>query len=459
MIQDLIDSGQARMTTLFMTEDAYAITGGNRLKGRVTLSGAKNVALKTIIAALMFDSKVMLENVPKISDVIELLHLIRKLGVKVEFTGKNTLEIDSSGLAENKVDLLHGSKTRVSYMLFAPLLYRFKKCFIPNPGGCRIGARPIDRIVDGMEKLGALIVYNHDTGYYEAYLENSVHGHYRFQKPSHTGTELLIMFAVFGNGEILLENTALEPEIDELINFLNEGGAEIKREGKNIRIRGKDKLHQRKSFHIIPDSNEAVTFAVLGIASKGEVIIENPPVDHLTEFINKVKETGNSAEKLKDNTLRFAYKGKIKPVSIETAPHPGFKTDWQPNWAVLMTQAKGISYIHEKVFENRFSYVTELQKLGAHVSFETVKVDNPEEFYDFYYEKNKGYQQKIKIIGGHLLHGGALHIWDLRAGASLVIAALIANGGSVVNGASIFERGYEDFSEKVQNLGGKIRKV
>ena len=442
-----------------MTEDAFAITGGNQLKGKVTLSGAKNVALKAIIAALMFDSKVVLENVPKISDVLELLHLIRKLGVKAEFTAKNTLEIDSSDLNENRVDLLHASKTRVSFMLFAPLLHRFKKCFIPNPGGCRIGARPIDRITNGLEKLGALIVYNHDTGYYEAYLNNSVHGSYSFEKPSHTGTELLVMFSLFSNGEILLENAALEPEIDELISFLNEGGAEIKRYGKNIRIRGVDKLHQTKPFQIISDSNEAVTFAVLAIASKGEVTIENPPMDHITEFINKVKETGNGADLLKDNTLRFSYKGKIRPVSVETAPHPGFKTDWQPNWAVLMTQAKGISYIHEKVFENRFSYVMELQKLGANVAFETVKVDNPEEFYEFHYEKNKGYQQKIKITGGYPLHGGVLNIWDLRAGASLVIAALIAKGGSVVNGASIFERGYEDFIDKVQNLGGKIRKI
>lgn len=442
-----------------MAEDAYVITGGKKIKGSVTLSGAKNVALKTIIAALMFDSKVVLENVPRISDVIELLHLIRKLGVKAEFTAKNTLEIDNSGLTENRVDLLHASKTRVSFMLFAPLLHRFKKCFIPNPGGCRIGARPIDRIIKGLEKLGALIVYNHETGYYEAYLENSVHGSYSFEKPSHTGTELLLMFSVFGNREILLENAALEPEIDELINFLNEGGADIKREGKNIRINGVDKLNQTKPFHIIADSNEAVTFAVLGIASGGEVTIENPPIDHIAEFIAKIKETGNVAEMLKDGKVRFAFKGKIKPVSIETAPHPGFKTDWQPSWAVLMTRAKGVSYIHEKVFENRFSYVTELQKLGANVVFETVKVENPETFYEFQYEKNKGYQQKIKIIGGYPLHGGALHIWDLRAGASLVIAALIANGGSVVNGASIFERGYEDFIEKVQNIGGTIRKV
>ncbi len=442
-----------------MTEDAYIIRGGNKLQGHVVLSGAKNVALKTIIAALMFESKVILENVPQISDVTELVHLIRKLGVKAEFTQKNSLEIDSSTLSENKVDLLHASKTRVSFMLFAPLLHRFKKCFIPNPGGCRIGARPIDRIIDGLEKLGALIVYNHDTGYYEAYLENSVHGHYHFEKASHTGTELLIMFTVFGNGEMLLENVALEPEIDELIRFLNESGANITREGRNIRIQGVEKLVQKKPFTIVSDSNEAVTFAVLAIASKGEIIIDNPPHEHLDEFVEKIKETGNFAERQKDGCLRFAYKSKIKPVSIETTPYPGFRTDWQPNWAVLMLQAKGVSYIHERVFEGRFSYVAELQKLGAHIIFETVKVDNPNEFYEFHYEKNRGYQQKIKITGGYPLHGGVLNIWDLRAGASLAIAALIANGVSIVNGASIFERGYENFIEKVQNLGGEIRKV
>ena len=204
-------------------EDAYVIRGGKKLNGEVTLSGAKNVALKTIIAALMFDSKVILKNIPRINDVIELIHLVSKLGVKTKLDG-NTLEIDSSNFSENRVDLLHASRIRVSFMLFAPLLHKFGRCFIPNPGGCRLGARPIDRIIDGMRKLGIDVKYNHDTGYYEASINGKSSETYTFDKPSHTGTELLVMLSLFGNGKTVLKNTALEPEVDEFIYFLNQSG-------------------------------------------------------------------------------------------------------------------------------------------------------------------------------------------------------------------------------------------
>ncbi len=429
------------------------------MKGDVNLSGAKNVALKAIIGALLFEGKVFLENVPRINDVEELLHLIRKLGVQAEFISPNTLEIDPSTLNTHEIDLLHASNTRVSFMLFAPLLNKFSVCEIPNPGGCRIGARPIDRIVEGMIALGAEIVYNSETGYYEAKLEKKPRGVYRFQKPSHTGTELLILFSIFSDDEVVIENAALEPEIDELIIFLNDAGARIERSGKTIYIDGVNKLRQQKPFQIVADSNEAATFAVLAIATRGNIVVKNPPIHHLNEFIKKLKETGSKVEHLKDGGIRFSHNAKLLPVSIETAPHPGFKTDWQPSWAVLMTQVKGESYIHERVFEGRFSYVTELQKLGAHVVFVPTQVENPEEFYDFHFEKGKGYKQKIKIIGGMPLHGGVMTIWDLRAGATLVTAALIAKGDSIVNGASILERGYEDFVEKIKKLGGMIKKL
>ncbi len=191
-------------------EDAYIVQGGNVLKGSVTLSGAKNLALKTIIASLLFESKVTLTNVPKINDVHELLHLIEKLGATVE-QNENTVTIDPSTLKSSKPDLLHASKLRASFLLFAPLLHKFKECRIPNPGGCRIGMRPIDRIISGMEALGATTEYHTEDGYYDAKLPQSPKGSYKFSKPTHTGTELLIMLGALGENEIKIENSALEP--------------------------------------------------------------------------------------------------------------------------------------------------------------------------------------------------------------------------------------------------------
>ncbi len=439
-------------------EDAYIIRGGKKIEGSVRLSGAKNVSLKLIIAALLMDSKVILKNVPRIGDVDELLHLIKNIGVRADFMNQNTLEIDSSTLANNKVDLLHASKTRVSFMLFAPLLHKFGNCFIPNPGGCRIGARPIDRIIEGMKKLGAKIIYNHETGYYEAKIDQKPAGEYTFTKPTHTGTELLIMFAVLGRGTITINNPAPEPEIDELINFLNEAGSNIKRKKDKIIIKGVAKLVQKKPFGVISDRNEAITFASLGLASKGSITVENIHPIQIQTFIDHVKQTGSGVD-VNGSSINFYHKGTIESVDVETMPHPGFMTDWQPNWAVLMTQAEGDSVIHERIHENRFGYVEEKKKLGAKIEFVDPLISNPKEVYDFNYKETETYQQAIRIHSSQPLHGGVMVTSDLRAGAALVVAALIAQGESIVYGASIIDRGYENFDAKIRMAGGNIKKV
>src|SRR3990167_965278 len=213
-------------------EDSFLIKGGKPLKGAITLSGAKNVALKVIIAALLLDQEITLKNIPRINDVHELLHLIRSLGAKAEFSEKHTVIMDGRTLKINKVDLLHAAKIRVSFMLFAPLLHKFSECYVPNPGGCRIGARPIDRIVDGMKKLGLDIEYDSSSGFYRAQMKAKPSGSYKFPKETHTGTELLIMLSLFGREKITLDNTAIEPEIDELIRFLILSGAKIQKETK-----------------------------------------------------------------------------------------------------------------------------------------------------------------------------------------------------------------------------------
>ena len=439
--------------------DSYLISGGHPLKGEVVLSGAKNVALKTIIGALMFKGEVTLKNIPRINDVLDLIELIRSLGATAEFIQKNTLIINGDSLKSNRVDLVNGSKIRVSFMLFAPLLHRFGECFVPNPGGCRIGARPIDRIIKGLITLGIKVAYNSETGYYHAKIINKPKGNYKFEKPSHTGTELLMMIGLMTSDKVVIENIANEPEIDDLILYLNSSGARIVEEENKIIIGQTSELKQKEAFTIMSDRNELVTYATLAVASKGEVIISPINENLIGSFLEIMKKTGAGVEVISNFKYRFFYKGEIKPVDIETSPHPGFMTDWQPSWAILMIKANGQSVIHERVFENRFSYVDELKKLGSNIEFIQGKVENPSVFYHFNYDKNKVYQQTIKIIGPSQLHNAILNIADLRAGAALACGALLAEGESVVNGASILERGYEDFVEKVKKLGGEIRKI
>lgn len=439
-------------------EDSYIIQGGKTLTGRVTLSGAKNVATKAVIGALLMKGKVTLHNIPRIKDIDELVHLIQLLGARAEFVSENTIEIDGSTLESHTVDMLHGSKIRTSFLLFAPLLKRFGEAHIPNPGGCRIGARPIDRIMNSLKELGGFVEYDHTTGYYHAKLAQKTRGRYVFEKPSHTGTEFAIMLAVHAEGTVIIENAALEPEIDDLISFFNEAGAQIVRNGTTISITGVEELTQNKPYTILSDRNEAVTFAILGLITKGDVTVGPIHPELLTRFITEVEKIGGGVEKL-DNAVRFYYKNPLIPSHIETEPHPGFMTDWQQNWTVLMTQAEGVSTIHERVFENRFAFVSELQKLGAKIEFDTTPVSQPEMYYHFNYDSSKQYNQAIRIYGPQTLHNGVLTVTDLRAGATLAIAALLVPGESVVNGVSILERGYERFVEKVTGLGGDIKRV
>ena len=438
-------------------EDAYIIKGGQSLSGTVELSGAKNIALKVLIAALLFEGKVVLQNIPRIDDIQELIHLLTLLGAEVSFE-ENTVTIDPSQVKENKVDLLHASKIRVSFLLFAPLLYRFQKAEIPNPGGCRLGARSIDRVIEGLKALGIAVSYNSSTGYYDSTMSEKPHGEYTFPKPSHTGTELMILMSVFGDGTITIKNTAQEPEIDDLINLLNEGGAKIMRKGKDIDITGVDKLVQKKPYTIASDRVEAITYAVAGIVTHGEVTISSIEDHYIRTFVETIQKAGAGAEKVSEGTWKF-YSKSLHAMTVETEPHPGFLTDWQPLMAILMTQAEGKSVIHERIFENRFSYVEELRRLGAHIEYIDYQVDDPQSHYHFNYDPGKEYLQTIRITGPQQLHGGVMTVSDLRAGATLAIAALMAKGDSYIKGIHHLERGYEDFVEKISKLGGEIRKL
>jgi len=310
-----------------------------------------------------------------------------------------------------------------------------------------------------MKTIGIDVSYSSETGYYHAVLKQRPSGFYRFKKPTHTGTELLIMFSVFSKDKVLLENCALEPEIDNLIDFLNQSGAKIRRIRDKIEIEGVKDLNFNRPFKVISDRNEAVTYVSLVLASFGKIKVKAIDEESLFAFNQKLKEAGVSVIKEKDSFFYHPYEPILKSTNIETSPHPGFMTDWQPNWTVLMTQAKGKSMIVERVFENRFAYVEELKKLGAKIEFLKIPVENPEGYYFFNYKKDKIYQQAIRIYGPTKFHNAVVNVTDLRAGASLAVAALLASGESVVNGASILKRGYENFVDKVKSLGGEIREI
>lgn len=434
----------------------YVINGGQKLEGEIAISGSKNVVLKALIAACLTDEEVILKNVPLIGDFQLMLELFREIGGETFLEG-HSVKLSLKKITNTKIPLSIGAKIKTSSMFIAPLLVRTGSATIPNPGGCRIGARPIDRHIKGLEKMGAQVSYYSEDGYFHAKADKLNGVVYSFDKNTHTGTETLILAAVLAKGKTVLENAAEEAEIDELIRLLNQMGADIKREGRTIIIDGVEKLHGAE-FSIAPDSNEIVTFAILSSLTGGRVLIKNVDFSMIEAFLEKFKQAGGSYEN-SEGGMKFFFKDGINPVNVTTEVYPGFKTDWQSPWAVLMTQAKGESVIHETIYEKRFTYVEELNKMGAKITQFQPKVENPEQFYNFNYDKNKSYSQAIKISGPCVLHDAVLQISDLRAGATLIIASLIARGESVIYGVDQVERGYEDFAKRLSTLGADIKVI
>lgn len=433
----------------------YIINGSKPLSGSITIPGSKNVAVKAVIAACLTDEEVVIENIPHISDVFALIDVLKSLGAEVELD-KHKLKIQAKHIKQETISLSKGARVRTSSLFIAPLLLRSKKAKIPNPQGCRLGARPIDRHIEGLEKMGAKVQYNSEDGYFYAQTDGLKGTRYRFEKNTHTGTETLIMAATLAQGTTILENAAEEHEIDDLIEMLNKMGAKIHREkNRKITIEGVKKLHGT-THSIVSDSNELITFAVLSAISTGSLVLKNADLKLIENFLDQFKNAGGSWEKSSDG-LVFSISDSINPTNITTAPEPGFKTDWQGPWAILMTQANGTSTIHETIYESRFGYVSELNKMGAKISFFQPEVSNPQSTYNFNYEPNHDYNQAIKIQGPSKLHNAVLNITDLRAGATLVLASLIAKGETVVYGVEHIERGYENFHKRLQDIGADIK--
>ena len=344
-------------------------------------------------------------------------------------------------------------------MFIAPLLARVKEAIIPNPGGCRLGARPIDRTIDGVKKLNADISYSRQDGYFHAKTKGLTGTDYTFKKNTHTGTETMILAAVLAKGKTVLINAAEEPEIDDVIELLNLMGANVKRTGKRqITIIGVDKL-KGAEFRISPDRIEVATFAIAAIVTGGDVFIKDANKTDIKSFLEKLKQTGAGIEESADG-IRFFSNGKLKPVNITTGIHPGFLTDWQALWGVLMTQADGDAIIHETVFEDKLGYVEDLERMGAVVKLFNPIVKNPEQVYNFNLEDEKDeYFHAVKISGPTDLHNAVMTTLDIRAGAAVVLAALCAKGVSAIFGIEKLDRGYEDFEKRLSLLGANIKRV
>ena len=441
--------------------EKIVIKGGRRLTGSIFVSGAKNVALKAMVAACMTGEEVVIKNIPLISDFMVMVEIIRELGGNVKIID-HVAHVHMKKFKKEKISLEEAAKIRTSAMFLAPLLARMGKAIIPNPGGCRIGARPIDRTIKGLEKMGYSVSYKSEDGFF--YLKKRDFKKeeivYRFKKSTHTGTETLIMVAALLKGtKVTLENAAAEPEIDELINLLNQMGAKILRtQERTIVIEGVEKLTGTE-FTIGPDRNEIITLAIAAIVTKGDVLIKGAQSVDLSPFIQRLELAGGGVESQKEG-IRFFYKGELVSVDVETSTYPGFMTDWQGPWAILMAQAKGESVIHETVYENRFGYVGELKKMGANITLFNPDIKNPEKVYNFNLsDNNPSYFHAIRVKGHTPLHNGVVEVSDLRAGATLVLAALSAVGESVIFGVEHLDRGYEKLEIGLGSLGANIKRI
>lgn len=435
----------------------FSITGGVPLHGSVRIGGAKNASFKLMIASLLADSESRLLNFSDISDVALVGKIIEYLGASVNRAGERALFIDPSTLQSSSIDPAHGEQGRFSTMFLPALLHRFGEATVPAPGGDKIGKRPLERHFDGLTALGATVTYKDGLIHAET---KGLHGtNYRFEKNTHTGTETLIMAAVLAEGTTVLENAALEPEIDDLIEFLNKMGGQITREpNRVIRIEGVKSL--KGAIHrLLPDRNEAVSYACAALATKGDVIIENANPHHLAAFLSAL-DKANASYEVAEYGIRFFYEKPLTAVAITTEIEPGFMTDWQPLWATLMTQAEGESTIHETIMASRFQYVDDLRAMGVKIEAFQPKVANPEDRYNFNLADDQpDAKHAIRIFGPAELKAGTFNVKDLRHGATLVLAAMTAQGVSEIHNVELIQRGYESLDERLRSMGAKIELV
>jgi UDP-N-acetylglucosamine 1-carboxyvinyltransferase len=421
--------------------EVFRIEGGQPLRGRVRVSGAKNAALKMFAAATLTGERCRLTNVPEIEDVRVMADTLRDLGVVVDHPESGAYEIASGDVDWLFVPLEAAAKMRASFMLLGPLLARFGRVIISNPGGDRIGRRPVNLHVEAMRAMGAQIDYKY--GYYYATAPGRLRGtEVRFPLVSVMGTENAMLAATLADGHTVIRPAAQEPEIDDLIAFLRKMGAEVERTYPDtIEVHGKKRL--RGAEHpVMPDRIETGTFLVAAAVTGGTVTLEQAPCEHVNALLEVFDRVGLPVSCGIDTIEIDASghgRGDIRPCDIETAPYPGLATDLQPPTSVLLTQAAGRSRVTESIFEDRLEWMGELRKMGARIRI----VDD----------------HHADIEGPAPLHGAEVSIGDLRAGASLILAALAADGVSVIHGAHHVQRGYENIDRKFGELGARIERT
>ena len=415
--------------------DKIVIEGGNSLSGEVDIAGSKNAALPILVSSLLASDWCEYKNVPKLKDILSILDLLKYLGCEVE-TNNNTIRINAGKLNNHLAPYDLVRKMRASILVLCPLVARLKKAKVSLPGGCSIGARPIDLHLKGLRALGAEIELDH--GYVKADADKLKGCDYYFDFPSVTGTENLLMAAVLADGKTCLRNVAMEPEIIALCDVLNKMGANIKGGGTSkITIYGVKELSP-VSVEIIPDRIETGTFMVAAAITGSRIKINNCNTEHLGGIINKLRQTGTIIEQDGLRSLTVDGKNKIKSINIETLPYPGFPTDMQAQFMVLMSVADGISIVSETIFENRFIHVSELKRMGADITV-------------------SGRTAMVKGI--KKLNGAQVMASDLRASASLILAGLIADKTTEVFRVYHLDRGYEAIEKKLQKLGANIVRV
>lgn len=438
------------------TGNSFVITGGTPLHGCVRVGGAKNASYKLMIASLLGSGASRLLNLPDIADVRLVSHIINQLGGKSYSVGEKTLFIEPQKLSQFTVAKEHGDVSRSSTLFIPVLLAKLKQASVPLPGGDKIGKRPLERHFEGLMKLGAK--WQLKDGMINFATDGLKGTNYRFAKNTHTGTETLIMAGAMAEGKTILENSALEPEIDDLIKLLNSMGARIRRRSfKVIEIEGVTKLHG--TIHkVMPDRNEAVSYACAALTTKGDIVIENARQQDLAVFIEKVEEAGGGVE-VGDYGIRFFYKQPLRATDIETSIHPGFMTDWQPLWAVTMCTAEGTSIIHETVMQSRFQYVDTLTQMGAKFEAFNPEVENPEKVYNFNWQDRKPTDMHaLKIFGPTQFKGGEFTVHDLRAGATSMLAGIAGSGITTLHNIEQIDRGYEQIEDKLISMGAKIER-
>ena len=416
--------------------DKLAITGGPRLAGEVRISGAKNAALPILAGAILTDQPVVIGNVPHLNDVTTMIDLLGRMGVKATIHEQMGVEVDAANISECSAPYELVKTMRASVLVLGPLLGRFGRADVSLPGGCAIGARPVDLHVTGLRAMGASVEI--EDGYIRGRADRLRGAHLVLDKVTVTGTENLMMAAVLAEGETAIENAAREPEVVDLANFLISLGAHITGAGTNrIVIQGVERLHGTE-YDVQPDRIETGTFLVAGAITGGHVRVNHTRPEDVEAVLSKLREAGAQITVGRD-WIELDMKGRRpQAVDVSTAPYPGFPTDMQAQFTALNCIADGVATITENVFENRFMHVSELQRMGAAI-------------------KSEG--NTVIIQGVEQLHAAPVMATDLRASASLVLAGLVGAGETIVDRIYHIDRGYECIEEKMQQLGGLIRRL